>query len=172
MKKIIAVFVLLIMTSFGMGAADTEIYKPDRSPLKITSWNQLKGVPLRLEVYGLYDNGKLVNSFYPSKQGFNEGGILTNEFGGLKWYKLVQGNDPIRRLFDARVSGLTLYTSSPEEDITYIRILEVGKTGGDWLLLTVDNRNTYRWFVIDMDSFNRVAAQRKSAPAKTARTPK
>lgn len=161
MRKIIAIFVLLIMTSLAVGATDPKIYKPAQSPLKITSWNQLKGVPLKLEIYGLYDNGKLVNNFTPSEQGFSEGGLLTSEFGGLKWYKLVQGNNPINRLFDARISGLTLYTSSPEEDITWIKILEVAELAGKWVLLTVDNRNTYRWFLIDMTSFNRVANRKK-----------
>ena len=74
------------------------------------------------------------------------------------------------RLFDASVDGLTLYTSSPEEDIRWIKILEVGKVESDYLLLTVDNRNTYRWYIIDMNSFNRVSNKHKSSPAKASGT--
>ena len=78
----------------------------------------------------------------------------------------------MNRLFDARVDGLTLHTSSPEEDITWIKILEVGKLEGSYLLLTVDNRNTYRWYVIDMTVFNRNVNKSKSSRAKTAGTQK
>lgn len=172
MKKLISIFILCLVAVIETAAVEPKIYSPAESPLKIKSWNQLKGVPLRLEVYGLYDNGRLVNSFYPSEQRFNEGEILTTEFGGLKWYKVVQGNNAMNRLFDARVDGLTLHTSSPEEDITWIKILEVGKLEGSYLLLTVDNRNTYRWYVIDMTAFNRNVNKGKSSRAKTAGTPK
>lgn len=170
MKKLISIFILCLVAVIETAAVEPKIYSPAESPLKIKSWNQLKGVPLRLEVYGLYDNGRLVNSFYPSEQGFNEGEILTTEFGGLKWYKVIQGNNAMTRLFDASVDGLTLYTSSPEEDIRWVKILEVGKVESDYLLLTVDNRNTYRWYIIDMNSFNRVSNKHKSSPAKASGT--
>ena len=170
MKKLISIFILCLVAVIETAAVEPKIYSPAESPLKIKSWNQLKGVPLRLEVYGLYDNGRLVNSFYPSEQGFNEGEILTTEFGGLKWYKVIQGNNAMNRLFDARVDGLMLYTSSPEEDIRWMKILEVGKVESDYLLLTVDNRNTYRWYIIDMNSFNRVSNKHKSSPAKASGT--
>ena len=118
MKKLISIFILCLVAVIETAALNPQIYTPAESPLKLKSWNQLKGVPLSLEAYGLYDNGRLVNDFYPSEQGFTEGEILTTEFGGLKWYKVVQGNNAMTRLFDARVDGLTLHTSSPEEDIT------------------------------------------------------
>lgn len=51
-----------------------------------------------------------------------------------------------------------------------IKILEVGKLEGSYLLLTVDNRNTYRWYVIDMTAFNRNVNKGKSSRAKTAGT--
>ena len=170
MKKLISIFILCLVSAIEAAAINPQLFSPAESPLKIKSRNQLKGVPLRLEVYGLYDNGRLVNSFYPSEQGFNEGETLTTEFGGLKWYKVIQGNNAMNRLFDARVDGLTLHTSSPEEDIRWIKILEVGKVESDYLLLTVDNRNTYRWYIIDMNSFNRVSNKHKSSPAKASGT--
>ena len=172
MKKLISIFILCLVAVIETAALNQQIYTPAESPLKLKSWNQLKGVPLSLEAYGLYDNGRLVNDFYPSEQGFTEGEILTTEFGGLKWYKVVQGNNAMTRLFDARVDGLTLHTSSPEEDITWIKILEVGKLDASYFLFTVDNRNTYRWYSIDMTSFNRNAGNRKSSHSKTAGTPK
>ena len=71
MKKLISIFILCLVAVIETAAVEPKIYSPAESPLKIKSWNQFKGVPLRLEVYGLYDNGRLDNSFYPSEQGFN-----------------------------------------------------------------------------------------------------
>lgn len=156
MKKVISL--LIIICSVILSTVNVEAlnkYTPQSSPLKIHSWNDFKNVPLFLMRFGLYDNGRMVNEFMPDNQGFKEGGMLTDSYGGLKWWKYVSGSNNMDIKFNARVDGLTMHTSSPKEDILWIKILGVWNEGNVFYLYTVDNRNTYRIWLIDYDTFKR-----------------
>lgn len=158
MKKltIVIICMLALLTSFGQ-TTEWKFTAPEVSEMKLTSWNQLKGLILELRVYGLWDNGRLVNSFIPSEQGFSETGTLgiPDGYKSLKWHKVVTGNRNMDIYFDAKVEGLRLNTYSPQEDIKWIDIKKVGTldSNSNFMLLTVDNRNTYRWFEVNRSGY-------------------
>lgn len=152
--RIAVIAILAIMgTVICPSAQAVKKSSPQNSSLEITSWNKLQNVPVVVVKYGLYDNGNMVNEFYPKDQGFQEGEILTHRDGKLKWVKKIIGNRQMDIAFDARVDGLTLYTSSPEEDILWIKMLEIWEEGDTYLIYTVDNRNTYRFFLMDYNTY-------------------
>ncbi len=153
--RLLVLFLFSAVSFINAQSQESKFWTPDSSPLALKSWNQLKGVPLRLISYGLCENGNFINNFDPEEQGFVEGGVLTTAFGGLKFWKSITGNKHIDIKFTARVDGLTLYTSSPDEDILWHKILKVGRKGKNYILVTVDNRNTGRFWLIDIDNYKK-----------------
>lgn len=152
--KSLIVLAMIFALPFCCEAKEPQWYKnPATSPMKLKSWNQLKDLILEVAAYGLYDNGSLKNMTTPGDHGFKETGTLQNKDGKLYWHKVVSGSRTMDIWFNARVDGYTLYTDSTKEDIKWIKITQVADAGAMYIIMTYDNRNTWRWFSINRTGY-------------------
>lgn len=128
------------------------------SQQKALSWFDFTGYSWGLISYGLYQDGRCVNEFIPSKANGNEGEfIMTTDLGGdaLTWYNTQEGT--MHYTYKISKDFLYLYDKNGAE-VSWMRLMGCKKERIDgeeyYQIFTVDKYNTYRYFLVDNTSLD------------------
>lgn len=145
MKKIKTLLLFALLTTISTLSAQT------------LSWNALQhandpeddSMLMYLEKYGLYQNGKEVNTFYPSDQNHNKGEYVSltlnpkNNTFKMDWYKTADGEQKYTGTYSGAVLNI-------KENNNKFRLLSWTKiSNGKYRAKTVDSFNTYRYYIVE-----------------------
>lgn len=114
-------------------------------------------IEMTLEKYGLYQNGREVNTLYPSESNHNKGENWTISFNtkgkntlAMEQKKTGEGYREISGTFNGNMINETTrkVKGVSQNSNNWLKILSYKSIGdGKFRILTVDNLNTYRYFI-------------------------
>ena len=111
---------------------------------KAQTWDEFKGQELKLFKYGLYQNGKEMNTFYADNEVF---GFDTKNDGVIVWSGKKDGT----RTFTYSIKGKTLTLVNHNPRTIQPKWFEIDGVE-DGMVRTHDNIGTYRYFKVMTDA--------------------
>lgn len=100
-----------------------------------------------LDRYGLWQNGKMANTFFPCKENGNENeGIIIAKDSDKDTWSITWSTATSNWTRPCTLDGLNLTYSTPEGQQNTFRIIDARRDGKLFAVLCVDSFNTYRLY--------------------------